>query len=89
VVQKNRNMCPERSQAMVKQVKEMVVAGILREGKYHSWIADSVMVRKKIDHGECVLNTKTSTGHVPKMLTPSWTSIPKLTLWLLSNSNVF
>jgi hypothetical protein len=32
---------------MVKQLKEMVAAGILREVKYHSWIANPVMVRKK------------------------------------------
>jgi hypothetical protein len=47
VVQKKRNMCPERSRAMIKQVKEMVKEGILWEVKYHSWIANPVMVRKK------------------------------------------
>jgi hypothetical protein len=47
VVKKRKTYVRNEAAPMVKQGKEKVEAGILREVKYHSWIANPVMVRKK------------------------------------------
>ena len=39
-------MCQDRSKAACEQVNEMVEAGILREVKYQTWVANPVMVKK-------------------------------------------
>nr|XP_043613766.1 uncharacterized protein LOC122585704 [Erigeron canadensis] len=44
--QKKRGMSQDRSKAACEQVNEMVEAGILREVKYQTWVANPVMVKK-------------------------------------------
>nr|XP_043629940.1 uncharacterized protein LOC122601246 [Erigeron canadensis] len=44
--QKKRGMSQDRSKAACEQVNEMVKAGILREVKYQTWVANPVMVKK-------------------------------------------
>ncbi|KAK1415619.1 hypothetical protein QVD17_31402 [Tagetes erecta] len=46
VVQKKRSLAPERSLAVDEEVEKLVQAGILREVKYHSWVANPVLVKK-------------------------------------------
>ncbi|XP_021995888.1 uncharacterized protein LOC110893076 [Helianthus annuus] len=46
VTQGKRSMAPDREVAVVKEVRKLVEAGILRETKYHTWISNPVMVKK-------------------------------------------
>ncbi|XP_022042038.1 uncharacterized protein LOC110944696 [Helianthus annuus] len=46
IVQQKRSLAPDRSLAACQEVEGIVQAGILQEIKYHSWIANPVMVRK-------------------------------------------
>nr|XP_043639646.1 uncharacterized protein LOC122610749 [Erigeron canadensis] len=46
IKQKRRSLAPDRSKAVKLQVEDLVKAGILREVKYQSWVANLVMVRK-------------------------------------------
>ena len=44
--QKKRGMSQDRSKSAIEQVNQMVEAGILREVKYQTWVANPVMVKK-------------------------------------------
>ncbi|XP_071740128.1 uncharacterized protein [Rutidosis leptorrhynchoides] len=46
VCQKKRGMAPDRTKFLKDEVKKLVEAGILREVKYQTWVANPVMVRK-------------------------------------------
>nr|XP_043639376.1 uncharacterized protein LOC122610450 [Erigeron canadensis] len=46
IKQKRRSLAPERSKVACEQVADLVKAGILREVKYQSCVANPVMVRK-------------------------------------------
>ncbi|KAI3688002.1 hypothetical protein L1987_81708 [Smallanthus sonchifolius] len=46
IAQKRRNMGGERSKDLEKQVKELLKAGIIREVRYQTWVANPVMVKK-------------------------------------------
>ncbi|XP_071733147.1 uncharacterized protein [Rutidosis leptorrhynchoides] len=54
VCQKKRGMAPDRTKFLREEVKKLVDAGILREVKYHTWVANQVMVKSQIIHGGCV-----------------------------------
>ncbi|XP_071713651.1 uncharacterized protein [Rutidosis leptorrhynchoides] len=44
--QKKRNLANERNEAACKEVEELLQAGIIREAKYPTWVANPVMVKK-------------------------------------------
>ncbi|XP_071713648.1 uncharacterized protein [Rutidosis leptorrhynchoides] len=46
VVQKRRGMAPDRIKWLCEEVTKLVAAGILREVKYQSWVANPVLVKK-------------------------------------------
>ncbi|XP_071688150.1 uncharacterized protein [Rutidosis leptorrhynchoides] len=46
VHQKKRNLALERDEAACKEVEGLLKAGIIREAKYPSWVANPVMVKK-------------------------------------------
>lgn len=46
VKQKQRSLAVDRDAAACKEVEELTKAGILREAKYQSWVANPVMVKK-------------------------------------------
>ncbi|XP_071714658.1 uncharacterized protein [Rutidosis leptorrhynchoides] len=46
VCQKKRGMAPEWTKFLREEVRNLVEAGILREVKYQTWVANPVMVRK-------------------------------------------
>lgn len=46
IKQKKRNFTPEHNQAIVKEVKKLLVADFVRKVYYHDWLANVVMVRK-------------------------------------------
>ncbi|XP_022027130.1 protein NYNRIN-like [Helianthus annuus] len=45
VAQGKRSMAPDRRAAVVKEVRKLVEAGILRETQYHTWVSNPVMVK--------------------------------------------
>lgn len=46
VVQKKRLMGQERAEAIEKQVKKLLEAGLIREIRYVEWLSNCVMVKK-------------------------------------------
>ncbi|GKC89719.1 hypothetical protein Tco_1150368 [Tanacetum coccineum] len=46
VKRKKRVLAPEQNEAVCKEVNELTKAGILCEVKYHTWVANLVMVKK-------------------------------------------
>ncbi|XP_071708449.1 uncharacterized protein [Rutidosis leptorrhynchoides] len=46
VHQKKRNLASERDKAACEEVEELLKAGIIREAKYPTWVANPVMVKK-------------------------------------------
>ncbi|XP_022040253.1 uncharacterized protein LOC110942797 [Helianthus annuus] len=46
VAQGKRSMAPDRKAAVVKEIRKLVEAGILRETEYHTWVSNPVMVKK-------------------------------------------
>nr|GEV69085.1 reverse transcriptase domain-containing protein [Tanacetum cinerariifolium] len=47
--QKKRGHAPERNKAIYEEVEKLVEAGIMKEVHYHSWLSNSVMVKKHDD----------------------------------------
>ncbi|GJV89979.1 reverse transcriptase domain-containing protein [Tanacetum coccineum] len=47
VQQKKRRMAPDRIAAASKEVEELKRAGILKETRYQTWVANTVMVKKE------------------------------------------
>ncbi|KAJ0820273.1 putative nucleotidyltransferase, Ribonuclease H [Helianthus annuus] len=66
VVQKKRSLAPERSLAACQEVEKLVSAGILREVKYQSWIANPVMVRKPDNSWRMCIDFKDLNKACPK-----------------------
>ncbi|GKB12388.1 reverse transcriptase domain-containing protein [Tanacetum coccineum] len=46
MTQKKRGQAPERNKAIYEEVEKLVVAGIMKEVHYHSWLSNPVMVKK-------------------------------------------
>lgn len=70
IKQKRRSLVPERNTAACKEVDELVQAGILREVKYQTWVANPVMVKKSEGDGVCALTLLTSTKHIQRIAIP-------------------
>ncbi|XP_076888024.1 uncharacterized protein LOC143538327 [Bidens hawaiensis] len=51
IVQKNRKMGPEQTKAMNEQVQDLLHAGIIREIKYLTWVANPVSSQKATERG--------------------------------------
>ncbi|GKA69602.1 reverse transcriptase domain-containing protein, partial [Tanacetum coccineum] len=49
VRQKKKGQAPERNNAIYEEVEKLVDAGIMKEVHYHSWLSNSVMVKKHDD----------------------------------------
>nr|GFC90312.1 reverse transcriptase domain-containing protein [Tanacetum cinerariifolium] len=46
VMQKKRGQAPERNKAICKEVEKLVDTDIIKEVHYHSWLSNTVMVKK-------------------------------------------
>ncbi|XP_022030759.1 uncharacterized protein LOC110931682 [Helianthus annuus] len=66
VVQKKRSLAPERSLAACQEVENLVSAGILREVKYQSWVANPIMVRKPDNSWRMCIDFKDLNKACPK-----------------------
>ncbi|KAJ0569586.1 putative DNA/RNA polymerase superfamily [Helianthus annuus] len=53
VKQKKRSMGPNKRRAACEETRKLLRAGIVREVKYPSWVANPVMVQKKDGGGGC------------------------------------
>ncbi|XP_071739057.1 uncharacterized protein [Rutidosis leptorrhynchoides] len=61
IKQKKRPMAPERSEWLRREVDKLVKANILRKVNYQTWVANPVLVAKRMEHGGFALISKTST----------------------------
>jgi hypothetical protein len=77
VAQKRITMGPERSKVVIEEVKKLRQAGIIREVRYETWIANLVLVQTTTGAGECVWTSKTSMMLSPKTVTRCPQSILK------------
>ncbi|KAJ0933788.1 putative aspartic peptidase domain superfamily, DNA/RNA polymerase superfamily [Helianthus annuus] len=66
VVQKKRSLAPERSLAACQEVEKLVSAGILREVKYQSSVANPVMVKKPDNSWRMCIDFKDLNKACPK-----------------------
>ncbi|KAK1406979.1 hypothetical protein QVD17_38589 [Tagetes erecta] len=66
VKQKKRSMGPEKSRAVCEEVAKLVQAGIVREAKYPTWIANPVMVKKSDDTWRMCVDFKNINEACPK-----------------------
>jgi hypothetical protein len=73
--QKLFKMAEEKVEAAKVEVQRLLDASIIREVKYPEWMANVVMVRKKMESGECVLTLQTEINVAPKTTFPSQESI--------------
>jgi hypothetical protein len=57
--QKLHKMVEEQVEVAMVEVWRLLDAGFIREVKYPKWLANIVMVRKKMESGECVHTLQT------------------------------
>jgi hypothetical protein len=65
--QRLRKMSKNKAEGARNEVKRLLSAGVIREVTYPEWLANTVMVKKVMGNGECVLISRTSTRHVRRM----------------------
>ncbi|XP_021974450.1 protein NYNRIN-like [Helianthus annuus] len=70
VAQGKRSMAPDRKAAVVKEVRKLVEAGILRETTYHTWVSNPVMVKKPDDTWRMCIDFKDLNKACPKDVYP-------------------
>ena len=57
----------EKHRAISKEIVKLLAAGFIKEVYHPEWLANSVLVRKRVKNGECVLTTWVSTKHVQRI----------------------
>ncbi|KAD7478315.1 hypothetical protein E3N88_01451 [Mikania micrantha] len=66
VAQKRRYMGQERSRAVIDEVQKLLEAGIVREVRYQTWVANPVMVKKGDGSWRMCINYKDLNKACPK-----------------------
>ncbi|KAI3828411.1 hypothetical protein L1987_02512 [Smallanthus sonchifolius] len=69
-VQKKRSLASKRSQAVANEVNKLVSTDILKEVKYHTWVANSVMVKKSDESWRICVDFKDLNKACPKDFYP-------------------
>jgi hypothetical protein len=69
VKQKLHRFAKDRKEVIRVEILKLLVVGFIRECKNPVWLADPVLVPKKLANGECVSTTPTST--ITALKTPS------------------
>lgn len=54
---KSRRFSEDKEWGMKAEVAKLLQAGFIREVKYHTWLANVVMVKKSMANGEYVLTS--------------------------------
>jgi hypothetical protein len=65
--QKLQKMSDEKAEGARNKVKRLMSAGVIREVTYPEWLANTVMVKKAMESGECLSISQISTRHVRRM----------------------
>ena len=60
-------MFDDKAKGARNKVKRLLSAGVIREVTYPEWLANTVMVKKLMENGECALISQISTRHVRRM----------------------
>jgi hypothetical protein len=60
-------MSDDKAEGARNEVKRLLSAGVIREVTYPEWLANTVMVKKQMENGGCVLTLQISTRHVRRM----------------------
>jgi hypothetical protein len=60
-------MSNDKAEGARNDVKRLLSANVIREVTYPEWLANTVMVKKLMENGECVLTLQISTRHVRRM----------------------
>ncbi|GKA09209.1 hypothetical protein Tco_0688540 [Tanacetum coccineum] len=58
VRQKIRSQAPERNKAIQEEVEKLMEVGIIKEVHYHSWLVNSIMVKKHDDNWRMCVDYK-------------------------------
>lgn len=69
VKQKPRQFGEEKLLGMKEEIKKLLKAGFIREIEYPTWLANVVMVKKRMGSGECASITLISPKLAPKTVT--------------------
>jgi hypothetical protein len=62
--QRLRKMSEDKAEGVWNEEKRLLSAGVIREVTYPEWLANTVIVRRLMGNGECVLISQISTRHV-------------------------
>jgi hypothetical protein len=65
--QRLRTMLEDRKKAAQSEVQKLLDAGVIREVQYPEWLANVVMVPKRMEIGECALISPLSTSFARRM----------------------
>ena len=57
VKQRLRRFDEEKHRAIDKEVQKLLVAGFIKEVYHFEWLTNPILVRKRLENGECVLTT--------------------------------
>jgi hypothetical protein len=60
-------LAEDRIQAAKAEVQRLLDAKVIREVQFITWLANIVVVKKRMGNGECVLILWISTKHVQKI----------------------
>ena len=66
--QKVRKQALERQEFVIKEIRKLEAAGLVRGVLHPTWLANPVVVRKANGNGGCVLTTQTSIKLVQRIL---------------------
>ena len=75
IKQKRRKLGPDRAEAVNVEVTRLLKAGLIREVKYPNWLANHVVVKKKMGSGAFVWTSPISTKLALKIASHFLTSI--------------
>jgi hypothetical protein len=63
-------MSDDKAEGARNKVKRLLSAGVIREVAYPEWLANTVMIKKANESGECVLISQISIRHARRMSSP-------------------
>ena len=66
VKQRLRRFDEEKRRAIGKEIVKLLVAGFIKEVYHPEWLANPVLVQKRVGNGECVLTTWVSAKRVQR-----------------------
>jgi hypothetical protein len=59
-------MSDDKAEGVRNEVKRLLSAGVIGEVKYPEWLANTVMVNRPTENGECALTSQMLTRHAQK-----------------------